>query len=292
MCLPWRKDAYFYDVRGRGRKWFFELETGSVGLDNTEKNSLTVGHLHACSSRSRAREMCITTCTGLKARDAMGCYVRGDLENDISLAPSLTQLTKIAVHHNGKFLTDLACLTLMQHLDLFVQSDKDCSLDEVLECMPSLQIIQVMFCNENQKTPDAPVAARLRLSGSALSAIHPLKSVGLRDVDVDGHFFHALASKTGLTKLKFTSSRHRGYSRSFISQVNLVRNLEELTIWSRENYNESHLPSPEDLPKLTWLMTRPEDKEGALRWRFNRSLRRVLVNGEKESAWRSRLAAS
>ena len=125
-----------------------------------------------------------------------------------------------------------------------------------------------------------------------MSAIHHLESVILVNVDVDEHFFHALESKTGLTKLHFFSDGHRGYSGSFVGQVNLLRNLEELNLLVQEDYDAWDLLSPEALMKLKRLeINVPENREAALRNRFNQSIRRVLVNQDKESAWHSRFTA-
>ena len=96
-----------------------------------------------------ARE-CIARCSGLKSIDTRGTYTHDDRKNEVSVAPFLTQLTEIRARHCGKSLAELSCMTLLQRLHLFILSDEDCSLDEVLECMPSLRSIDVRFIGEAQ----------------------------------------------------------------------------------------------------------------------------------------------
>ena len=214
----------------------------------------------------------IAKCTDLKALDARFGHVGRSRVDGTSLAPYLTQLTEIAISQRGEFLLDLTCLTLLQCLHLCIQSDRNCSLDEVLECMPRLQIIAV-FWHENRRSADNAITARLRLSGSVLSPMCHLKSISLYRVDIDESFFHVLASKTGLTKLEFISPSRRRYSRDFVFRVNLLRNLEELGLHLRENNNACALLWPEAFPKLKHLDITPDREDvDAVRKKFNQSI--------------------
>ena len=49
-------------------------------------------------------------------------------------------------------------------------------------------------------------------------------------VDVDEKFFHKLTAANGLTKLEFGKSARRRFSRSLLSQVNLLGSLIELKL--------------------------------------------------------------
>ena len=233
----------------------------------------------------------IARCSGLKAFDCLNDFV-WELEwSNMSEVFQLTQLTELTASFRWNLLPELCCLTLLEHLHLNVDFDDDCTLDVALSAMPQLQTVGIQFADVIWEGGER-LAGRLRLSGDALAEMHRLRSLLLYFVDIDESFFHVLASKTGLTKLDFASSEHRSYSRDFMSELNLLRNLEELTLALQEEYSVGDLLLPERLAKLKRLNVKGNEAEVAsLSRKFNQHGHGVLVNYEKESPWRSRFTA-
>ena len=252
-------------------------------------HSVTKLHSSGCyTDRNRNLGKSIARCSGLKAYDCSNGCVLSFQRDDIPEVLNLTQLTELGTSFRWRFFPELCCLTLLEHLHLEVELTDDSNLDEALCCMPHLQTVHIAFEDGVWGEVGKTLAGRLRLSGAAFSETPQLRSLLLDCVDIGLSFFQTLASKTGLTQLEFTSSEHRSYSRDFVSEVNLLRKLEVLTLHLQDEYSIGGLLSPESLPRLRRLnIGGTEDEIVALRKKFDQSLHPVLVN-RKEFAWRSR----
>ena len=231
----------------------------------------------------------IAICSGLKAFDCLDGFVWIYERPDLSEVFKLTQLTELGAWFSWNFLPELCRMTLLEHLHLDVDLDDDCSLDQALSSMPHLQTVRIKFSGAIWRDDEGWLPGKLRLSGDAFSELHHLRTLLLDGVDIDESFFLVLTSKTGLTKLEFTSLRHSNFARDLMCEVNLLRNLEELTLrLYEEEYTVGDLLKPERLLKLKHLnISGNEDEVEAVRKKFDQSMHPALVNKEK-SPWRSR----
>ena len=252
-------------------------------------HSVTKLHSAGCyGDRDRLLGEAIASCPGLRA---YCCANRSDMKSECDDIPEvfqLTQLTELGIVFRWGFLPELCWLTLLEHLSLEAERTDDKLLDRAVRCMPHLKTVHIKSEEGVQGEFGMVMAGRLRLSGHAFSEAHQLESLRLDCVDIDVFFFRALASKPGLTELEFISSEHRSYSRDFMSEVNLLRNLEKLTLHLRAEHSVGDLISPWCLSRLKRLnVSGTEDEVAAARRRFDQSLHPALVNW-KESPWRSR----
>ena len=228
----------------------------------------------------------IAMLTGLKALHCPKVYMHGWFQDHIPLAPRMTQLTELAACLNGKCINQLSSLTQLRRLKLTVDSDEPCSPDDVLICAPYLQTIDIEFRGYST-TIDPNPSENINLSTTALSDLDRLQSVSLKLVTVDVYFFQQLASKPQLTKLEFMTSKKKVYPCSFLSQVNQLRNLQELKLDLADQCYIPDMLSPEDLTRLKRLNVSGTEREVlALRNRFA-SVGQVLIN-HGESRWYSR----
>ena len=229
----------------------------------------------------------IARCSALKA-----VVLSTEPHKHVSLSEilKLTQLTELTARFRWDCLEDLCSMTRLECLRLHVDPKDDGSLDQALSCMPNLQNLEVTF-RDLLLTNCKNIIGRPRLSGEVFSHMDRLKSVSLCRVDISKSFFQELASRTGLTKLEFSSYEPRRYPRSFLCQINLLRNLKELALYLSPKDTMCNLLSPEKLPKLRRLnISGNRLHVSAVRREFERKMHPALINTEK-SSWRSRCNA-
>ena len=232
----------------------------------------------------------IARCSALKALNWANTRLSPRRSASMSTIFKRAQLTELAIIFCRNFPAELCCLTRLEHLSLGAELNDVCGLAEALSCMPNLQTLQVnLLAIGFRRRPHGVV--RFKLSGDAFSSMDNLRSVSLRLVDIGESFFQELASRTGLTKLEFISHQDWRYSRDFLCQVNLLRNLEELTFRLSKKDKICNVLWPSHLPKLRRLnVNNVGGRAGAVRRKFERSMHPALIN-TKTSPWRSRFQA-
>ena len=232
----------------------------------------------------------IATLTNLKSLDFYNVAMHGIEDDELTLAPRMTQLTELSIILKGALISQLSCLTRLLHLKLRVYAGSSCSLDGALICMPNLECLDVELEDGDTDEQEGAVLGSLKLGRSALTNLRRLKSLSLDSVDVDRHFFRQLASMVRLTKLEFSFPTEKTLPRSFLSQVNQLGSVRELKLGVADGCNVCDLLSPRYLVKMKKLTVHgPQEQLALLRRRFA-SRPDVRIN-RKESCWGSRLDA-
>ena len=176
------------------------------------------------------------------------------MAESIALASKLTHLTDLTISVSGHLISELSCLVQLTRLNLLVRADfQDATLDNMLSCMSHLRTFKV---EPTYSFPGEMYEAdfgNLTLTGAALSNMHQLNYLDLYAVCVDESFFHQLASMETVTELSFSSLFGTTHNESFVSQFNVLKNLEALTLKLDEEDRACRFLSPEQLSRLKSL---------------------------------------
>ena len=220
--------------------------------------------------------------TGLKALEAPGIIPYDPHYDDdgIYITHKIPQLTELALAtDNAIHARQTSCLTALEHLSLRIPFSFSISLDDALIVLPHLKTLSVEYQEKDWVSYDQMSFGSLTISSGALSEMHHLRSLSFDRVVTDERFFREMASKTGLTKLKFVCSERCKYSLRFCQQINLLKDLEELTVTLFKTYKICKVLSEKHLSKLRSLSVGGSGGQvSALRRKFNHSIYPVTVD--------------
>ena len=181
---------------------------------------------------------------------------------NVTFLPSdLVHLTGLALFIRDTSLQLLSSLTQLEDLHLNIVLDYFCKLDNVLRRTTRLQRLCITVRSSRMRTIYKRFGKTAELSGIALAGMRNLKSLALESVDVDGAFFRTLAANVNLTNLEFADTRTMEYFHLFLAQINLLKDLKELTLRIPHKCDVFSVLSRTHLSNLTKLDTNATSDE-------------------------------